>query len=130
VKCDLQNNEEGNQNSDKRKTYIHARQQYRHIPTMLFSDRDELLFCPGVHDVGWKNLWHESGNGVEVKQGDDAAATAAVTSAISQGIPISSPAVQAAYVDKLLKIWETQGVRSACSIAVIWIISWFCCVHV
>lgn len=41
----LKTNEEGNQNSDKRKTYIFARQLFRQFNAMLFVDRDELLFC-------------------------------------------------------------------------------------
>jgi len=43
-------NEEGNQNSDKRKTYMLARQQYSHVPYMLFVDRDEFFFCSGLPD--------------------------------------------------------------------------------
>lgn len=86
-----QNNEEGNQNSDKRKTYIHARQQYRHIPVMLFVDRDELLFCPGIGD----NTWDSDGQGVSMEEG-----------------PITSKAHQARFQDSIFLAWENAGIQS------------------
>ena len=43
----LQNNEESDHDSDRRKTFMLARQHYSHthIHTMLFPDRDEFLYC-------------------------------------------------------------------------------------
>jgi hypothetical protein len=38
----------GNQDSDKRRTYGHARQTFSALWWMLFVDRDELMFCPGA----------------------------------------------------------------------------------
>ena len=39
------------QNSDKMRTYDMARVQYAHVPSILFVDADELVFCEGNFDT-------------------------------------------------------------------------------
>eukprot|EP00603_Paraphysomonas_imperforata_P010747 CAMPEP_0114470220 /NCGR_PEP_ID=MMETSP0104-20121206/11142_1 /TAXON_ID=37642 ORGANISM="Paraphysomonas imperforata, Strain PA2" /NCGR_SAMPLE_ID=MMETSP0104 /ASSEMBLY_ACC=CAM_ASM_000202 /LENGTH=504 /DNA_ID=CAMNT_0001643943 /DNA_START=325 /DNA_END=1841 /DNA_ORIENTATION=- len=41
-----------NQNSDKRKTYMQARQLHSEYDTMFYIDRDELLYCPSGGQEG------------------------------------------------------------------------------
>lgn len=47
----LRNNEESDHDSDRRKTFLLARQQHRGFFTMLYPDRDEFLVCsqPSTH---------------------------------------------------------------------------------
>ena len=38
-----------NQDSDKQKTYDYCRLEFAHVPSMLFVDADELLYCPKAY---------------------------------------------------------------------------------
>ena len=51
TKAVLSHQEFYRQNSDKMRTYNMARVQYAHVPSILFVDADELVFCEGKHDA-------------------------------------------------------------------------------